>query len=603
MPAINRPFTRDQILGDVVRQLRHHTSAITQAGTAGADTLAPADPTGIAVSSTSYANTDGARFAEAVISWNEVTTNSDGSPITDLDGYLVSWAKHNGTWSAEALVAAGSSVYYVAGFTLGQAIDARVRARDKAGNLSGFNTVLNVALTNDTTAPNPPSTPTVTGLLAGIRVVWDGLDNAGAAMPVDFDRVEVHQSTASGFTPSTATLVDSIPMRGGASTIPLSDYGTTHYVRLVAVDRSGNASAPSAEASGTPAQAVDADLLTATITNRIMGPGSVAQANIQDAAVGTAQIIDASIVTAKIANLAVTDAKIGSLSVTKLTAGVLGADVTVSARIKTADVGARVELNSTGLKAYNNSGTNTVAINSDGSASFTGTVTSSFISGSTVSGGNVLGAYISTSINDTSTRVVLSGGRALFFYDGIYLDPGEITAGTGDNLDIIGPSNGAPSSPPMLRLRGQFSSLPDVTFYTYRGFTLSPYNGSFCGMQGGNGGSGTELQSRPDGSSTSFYNGFAGAFFRTASSRNYKRDIADVPGAALDRLRALRPRQYRLDNAGPQAPVTYGFVAEELPADLRAGDGYEVNAVLAALVAAVQELDRRMVVTKTPPGP
>lgn len=77
---------------------------------------------------------------------------------------------------------------------------------------------------------------------------------------------------------------------------------------------------------------------------------------------GSAFIADASILNAKIANLAVDNAKIANVSVGKLTAGILSADMTVSARIKTADTGARVELNSSGLQAFNSSGTQTVDI-------------------------------------------------------------------------------------------------------------------------------------------------------------------------------------------------------------------------------------------------
>jgi hypothetical protein len=50
----------------------------------------------------------------------------------------------------------------------------------------------------------------------------------------------------------------------------------------------------------------------------------------------------------------------------------------------------RVQLDSNGLKAYNNVGTPTVSINSDGSATFTGTVSASTISGSTFSSSNNL---------------------------------------------------------------------------------------------------------------------------------------------------------------------------------------------------------------------
>jgi hypothetical protein len=85
---------------------------------------------------------------------------------------------------------------------------------------------------------------------------------------------------------------------------------------------------------------------------------------------GSAYIADASILNAKIANLAVDNAKIADMSVGKLTAGTLAADMTVSARIKTANTGARVELNSSGLQAFNSGGGQTVNI-----ASSTGNVT------------------------------------------------------------------------------------------------------------------------------------------------------------------------------------------------------------------------------------
>lgn len=88
---------------------------------------------------------------------------------------------------------------------------------------------------------------------------------------------------------------------------------------------------------------------------------------------GSAYIADASILNAKIANLAVDDAKIATVNVGKLTAGILIADVTVSARIKTANTGARVELNSSGLQAFNSSGVQTVDVSSaTGAAVFTG---------------------------------------------------------------------------------------------------------------------------------------------------------------------------------------------------------------------------------------
>jgi hypothetical protein len=98
---------------------------------------------------------------------------------------------------------------------------------------------------------------------------------------------------------------------------------SARYVRVVAVDQTGNKSGPS------------------------------------DAATATALLID--------------DAHISDLTVSKVTAGQVNADWVVAARIKTADSGARVELNSGGIGAWNSSGQQTVAIaGADGSVTIVG---------------------------------------------------------------------------------------------------------------------------------------------------------------------------------------------------------------------------------------
>lgn len=93
--------------------------------------------------------------------------------------------------------------------------------------------------------------------------------------------------------------------------------------------------------------------------------------------IDTLLIGDAAITTAKIATLAVNDAQIANVSAGKLTVGTLSADITVAARIKTADTGARVELNSGGIGVWDSSGTQTVAIaGGDGSVNVIGTLRS-----------------------------------------------------------------------------------------------------------------------------------------------------------------------------------------------------------------------------------
>ncbi|MFE2751558.1 hypothetical protein ACFXGA_06095 [Actinosynnema sp. NPDC059335] len=75
-----------------------------------------------------------------------------------------------------------------------------------------------------------------------------------------------------------------------------------------------------------------------------------------------------------IADAAIDDAKIQSLSVSKLTAGTMTASVIVAGELKSGDTGARYLLNASGFKLFNSSGSNTVSLNNDGTASFSGTI-------------------------------------------------------------------------------------------------------------------------------------------------------------------------------------------------------------------------------------
>jgi hypothetical protein len=95
--------------------------------------------------------------------------------------------------------------------------------------------------------------------------------------------------------------------------------------------------------------------------------------------IGTQLIQDAAITRAKIANLAVSDAQIEALNAGKITTGILAASITVSGRIATSLTGARVELNASGLQAYNSGGQLMVDIDaSGGGATITGTFRTGF---------------------------------------------------------------------------------------------------------------------------------------------------------------------------------------------------------------------------------
>ena len=260
---------------------------------------------------------------------------------------------------------------------------AQFRTVGSTGEVSDWSITFPVTTINDTTPPPVPSTPVVSPHIGQLKVSWDGLGVASAPMPLDFAFVEIHASSTSGFTPSTSTLKGTLEARGEGLVAGLT-YGTQVYVKLVSVDLVGNRSAASAQATGTPVRVSGIDVEALAIATTHLGDGAVTGLKIADATITSAKIGTAQILNANIANLAVDDAKVANMNVGKLVTGTLSADVTVSSRIKTADTGARVEINSAGLQAYSSGGTQTVNISSaDGSAQITGAFKTGIAGGGT----------------------------------------------------------------------------------------------------------------------------------------------------------------------------------------------------------------------------
>lgn len=325
----------------------------TSEGSGGQDTSVPLPPEVVSADSIAFLDgTLGVRAA-VTVALDMPVLNVDGTVITDLDQVIVEYALASSpdVWNAGITKKAPtSSAVFTA--PAGQTIHIRAAVLDRQGNRSVWSHPPYPLTTSDDDIPPPiPSTPTVTEFLGTVRIAWDGESEDGVVMPeaaIDFDHVEIHMDPGSLFTPDETTLVGRMY---GAGTFSVTDlpYGVEQFVRLVAVDWSGNRSDPSDQDSATPQQVVSADVF--------------------DGAIGTAKLADAAIVTAKIADLAVNNAKIADLSVGKLTAGNLNADVILSSGgIKTANSGTRVELDSAGLRLYNGSNTMVDLKTSNGSA-------------------------------------------------------------------------------------------------------------------------------------------------------------------------------------------------------------------------------------------
>lgn len=202
-------------------------------------------------------------------------------------------------------------------------------------------------------APPMPSAPLITPSTGGLRVVWDGRlvdeTDEDVVRPSDLAHVAVEISTGPEW-----TRVGSITEAGDGGMLPVVPLPyVEHQVRLVAVTTSAVEGPPSATASATPLQVTGPDLAAGSILA-------------------------------------------GHISAGAVEADKLAAILVLATRIVAGDpLGARVELNGNGLRAYSSAGVLTVAVDAaTGNAVYTGTITGSEIVGSSLLVGDSGGDHI-----------------------------------------------------------------------------------------------------------------------------------------------------------------------------------------------------------------
>lgn len=237
------------------RALSKLTAGATQGGSGGSpignDILPPAAVGTLTSSSSAYLDALGDVKATMVLDWADVTTNSDGTPITDLDHYEVHRRRSGDvTWTKIAEV--NASQWADSPYEPNEAWEFRVCAVDGVYNRGAFSPTKAQTTAADAVGPVAPSTPVVTSTVttAGtLTAIWNGLNSVGGAMDPDTDYVEVHVSTSSGFTATkgAVTAKGRIPKGGGQLTVTGLIEGTTYYVRFLPVDTSNNGGTQSAQ--------------------------------------------------------------------------------------------------------------------------------------------------------------------------------------------------------------------------------------------------------------------------------------------------------------------------------------------------------------------
>ena len=276
-------------------------------------------------------------------------TNTDGSQITDGQSYRVRYKKlGDAQYSFQSFPYTGVATesLLIQDLTVGTTYQVGVHVVDKSGfkKMSAFDgsgedlytdsssvnanfaTNARVEIQKDGQAPSKPKTATIASGPLRVQVTHslgkDGTDGNGNpfgnfTLEGDIDYLAVHAVTQSGnsqnFTVAEANKIGEIRVTAGnllqqipvIGTINLAD-SSAHYFRLVAVDKSGNASNPS-----------DGQSATATL---------IEESHIADATITTAKIGTAQITNALIADATIDNAKIANLNAGKINAGTISAD-------------------------------------------------------------------------------------------------------------------------------------------------------------------------------------------------------------------------------------------------------------------------------------
>ena len=228
------------------------TGGATLAGSEGGrpapekDHRTPKAVTGLVVATDAYISSRGTALGLATLQWAAVSQATDDTAI-DISGYRVEYRKNlaGAPWVSGGVTDAQRLTLGIGGLECGQRYEFRVRAvptySDKLGDWSN---VVVALVASDVTPPSIPSKPILTSKLGVVDVQWDGRNNAGGGMELDFDHVEVGISDSNG----NWKYRDSVA-RDGYCHVTGLELNSTWWFALRSVDHSGNKSAWSAGAS------------------------------------------------------------------------------------------------------------------------------------------------------------------------------------------------------------------------------------------------------------------------------------------------------------------------------------------------------------------
>lgn len=243
------------------KKIQGITGGATLAGSEGGrpapekDHRTPKAVTGLVVATDAYISSRGTALGLATLQWAAVSQATDDTAI-DISGYRVEYRKSTAgaPWVSGGVTDAQRLTLGIGGLECGQRYEFRVRAVPTySDRLGDWSNVVVALVASDVTPPSIPSKPILTSKLGVVDVQWDGRNNAGGGMELDFDHVEVGISDSNG----NWKYRDSVA-RDGHCVVTGLEY-RAYWFALRSVDHSGNKSDWGVGASITVASAVSQD--------------------------------------------------------------------------------------------------------------------------------------------------------------------------------------------------------------------------------------------------------------------------------------------------------------------------------------------------------
>jgi hypothetical protein len=245
-------------------------------GTIGIDTTPPSVPSGLSLLAYNDSSDTSGSTGYVDLSWT-------GSTSTDLLGHYVRYGRTSSVWDEYLFIQSGQNTKRIFGLKSGTTYYFQVNATDGSNpSLYIPSTPISVLIPGDTSAPSAPLNLIALSGLDNIIAYWD----RNSESDVDFARgqYEVQVSTSSLFT----SIVQDCVISGTIATFNGLTTGTLYYVRVRAIDSSGNAGAWSTTASTTPSTInAETSITSGTIVGNLIAANTIVgdkiQANTVDA--------------------------------------------------------------------------------------------------------------------------------------------------------------------------------------------------------------------------------------------------------------------------------------------------------------------------------